>query len=269
MYRATLDATACGNTNAFRNRRGATTFVATGLASLLAATPLLAQTASPVAPAGSAAQSAPKPAAKPNPPAAAAPSAAPALPPSPCAAATYRQFDFWIGEWNVVNPEGRPLGQSKIEAVAGNCALLESWTSTGGLFTGKSLNSYDRTDRRWHQHWVDAGGGRLVLAGGFSDGKMMLEGSQRDLPRPGETTIQRISWTPNSDGTIRQIWQSSTDGGKNWATVFDGKYIKRDALSAAPEAAKKEADKKPEATKKDAPKADAKAADPKKADAKK
>ncbi|MDI1320797.1 MAG: hypothetical protein PSW75_11495, partial [bacterium] len=28
------------------------------------------------------------------------------------------QFDFWIGEWNVTTPDGKPAGLSKIESVS-------------------------------------------------------------------------------------------------------------------------------------------------------
>src|SRR5690349_15545540 len=49
----------------------------------------------------------------------------PAPPPLPPEA---RQFDFWVGEWNVTNPAGKAAGQSKIESIAGGAGLLENWT---------------------------------------------------------------------------------------------------------------------------------------------
>jgi hypothetical protein len=33
-----------------------------------------------------------------------------------------------------------------------------------------------------------------------------------------------MSFTPNSDGTIRQLWESSADEGKTWTPLFDGIY---------------------------------------------
>ncbi len=36
--------------------------------------------------------------------------------------------------------------------------------------------------------------------------------------------VDRITWTPNDDGTVRQHWQTSEDGGKTWKTEFDGRY---------------------------------------------
>ena len=32
-------------------------------------------------------------------------------------------------------------------------------------------------------------------------------------------TIERITWTPNADGTVRQHWQQSTDGGATWSVI--------------------------------------------------
>lgn len=157
-----------------------------------------------------------------------APTTAPQpAPAKPCAAPEYRQFDFWLGEWNVFNPDGKPAGQSKIEPVANGCAILENWSSGGGAFTGKSLNIYDRNDKRWHQSWVDSSGGRLELTGVFADRKMTLEGTALNQPKPGDKTIQRIAWTANTDGSVRQLWESSTDGGKTWSVAFDGKYVRK------------------------------------------
>ena len=137
----------------------------------------------------------------------------------PCAAAEYRQFDFWIGEWDVVGVKGKQAGQSRIELHGGGCFLLENWTRSGNV-VGKSLNMYDASDKRWHQSWYDSSGSKLDLIGGLLDGKMVMAS--------GDGT-QRITWTPNADGTVRQHWESSKDQGKTWTTAFDGKYIKRAA----------------------------------------
>jgi hypothetical protein len=65
---------------------------------------------------------------------------APATPPPPpdCKAAIHRQFDFWLGEWDVV-PSGQtppPRQQPSlnvIQSAHGGCVLVENWTaSTGG-----------------------------------------------------------------------------------------------------------------------------------------
>jgi hypothetical protein len=137
---------------------------------------------------------------------------------APCSAPEHRQFDFWIGHWDVFMPDGKKAGENRIEAIEGGCALLEQWTGARGP-TGKSLNIYDGERKRWHQTWVDSSGGLLLLDGAFSNGRMVLSS--------GGSPTQRITWTPQGDGSVRQLWQSSEDGGKTWRTAFDGRYVKR------------------------------------------
>jgi len=154
---------------------------------------------------------------------AAAQTSPPAAPPPPaCQSAEYRQFDFWLGEWEVFLPNGNKAGDSRIESIAAGCALLENWTGNRG-FSGKSVNSYDRTDQRWHQSWVDSSGARLELAGAFADKRMVLSSP----PSPAGGAVQRIAWSLNDDGSVRQLWESSADGGKTWTVQFDGKYVRR------------------------------------------
>lgn len=147
-------------------------------------------------------------------------------PQAACTAAEHRQFDFWIGHWDVYGPKGKKVGENLIEPFAGGCGLAEHWTGTGGV-TGKSLNMYDATDRLWHQTWVDSSGSRLLLDGRFVDGKMVLGSEGPDPAKPGATLRQRITWSANADGSVRQLWESSGDGGKTWTTAFDGKYVKK------------------------------------------
>ena len=143
--------------------------------------------------------------------------------PNPCDAAEFRQFDFWIGDWTVKGPQGAQLGTSRIERIAGNCGLLENWTGAGGG-SGKSLNTYQRSDSKWHQAWVGMGGGVLHLAGGLRGAAMVLEGPS---PGPnGTTVINRVTWTPLDDGRVRQFWETSADNGATWTAGFDGYYSK-------------------------------------------
>ena len=154
------------------------------------------------------------------PAAARAQTAPPAPPPPACQTAEYRQFDFWLGEWEVFLPNGKKAGDSRIESIAAGCALLENWSGNGG-FSGKSVNMYDRSDQRWHQSWVDSSGSRLDLAGALADKRMVLSSAAKAGP------VQRIAWSVNDDGSVRQLWESSSDEGKTWTVQFDGKYVRR------------------------------------------
>lgn len=151
------------------------------------------------------------------------PTPAPSPRPAPCTGPEYRQFDFWIGEWDVTTPDGKPAGTNVITSVYGGCALREEWTGAGG-FKGGSFNLYDRSRNQWHQTWVDSGGSLLLLDGSFADGKMQLSG--RAKTAQGES-LQRITWTPMPDGKVRQFWEQSADDGKTWTVAFDGTYTRK------------------------------------------
>jgi len=151
------------------------------------------------------------------------PAASPAPPPS-CTSAEHRQFDFWLGEWEVSLPDGSRAGRNRIESILDGCALQEHWTGASG-FSGKSFNLYNRTSGQWEQFWVSQGGGRLHLRGGLQDGAMVLAG-EREKPDPdtGKPPRERITWTPQADGSVRQLWETSKDGGASWQVTFDGRY---------------------------------------------
>lgn len=143
-----------------------------------------------------------------------------------CSAPEYRQFDFWVGEWEVVTPAGQPAGTNRISRILKDCVLLEEWTSASGN-KGRSFNVYSRSGRMWHQTWVDDAGVLLLLEGGIRDGNMVLEGETK---RPdGSGVLNRITWSvvDGNPDTVRQYWQTSTDGGETWTTAFDGTYRRK------------------------------------------
>ncbi len=148
--------------------------------------------------------------------------------PPPCAAPEHRQFDFWLGEWDVFGPQDKVVGHSRIESILNGCVIAEHWTSGGnppGAGDGKSFNAYNAQTRQWEQFWVDAQGGRLILAGGLRNGAMVLEGTQPLADtKTGKHQRERITWTPLPDGSVRQLWESSVDDGGSWTVAFDGNY---------------------------------------------
>ena len=149
---------------------------------------------------------------------------APAHP--PCATAEHRQFDFWLGDWEVHNAVGKRAGENRISRIHGDCAILEEWRGAGNV-TGTSLNTFDQGRGVWHQTWVDNGGNLLALEGGFADGTMTLQGRSVERAPVPKTTLQRVRWTPQPDGRVRQLWEMSGDDGKTWTVAFDGWYSRK------------------------------------------
>ena len=154
----------------------------------------------------------------------ASPSPPPA--PKPCALPQHRQFDFWLGEWELRDAAGKLAGHNRITSVHNGCALLGEWQGNGGV-TGSSLNLFDKERQRWHQTWVDSGGGLLTLEGGLEDGAMSLRGTSTEAGPPAKRSLQRIRWQPQADGRVRQLWEASQDDGKTWTVAFDGWYTRR------------------------------------------
>lgn len=142
--------------------------------------------------------------------------------PPGCAAPEHGQFDFWIGEWIVTDSAGgTPYGTNRITREEAGCLLHERWSGSQGG-SGQSLNFYDRQRRQWEQVWVASGGNVLRLSGHFNGISMILEG---DGTAPsGGALRNRIVWTPQPDGRVRQVWSTSADGGKSWQVGFDGWY---------------------------------------------
>ena len=146
--------------------------------------------------------------------------------PASCQAPELRQFDFWVGRWNVFDAADKKVGENVIESIDSGCVLLERWRGNGG-FTGSSLNSWSAVTKQWHQHWVDNQGGLLRLSGAFEGGRMVLAASEPDPKKPGSLLCQRITWTALPDGSVRQLWEQSAGGGAAWTTVFDGRNTRQ------------------------------------------
>lgn len=167
---------------------------------------------------------------------AAQPTAPPALP--TCNLPAHRQFDYWVGEWDV-----RPAGTDAdaptklgnvIRLEDAGCVVTEHWTTP--RMSGRSVNIYDRTRGQWHQTWVDSTGGLHEYWGNAgADGNLVFLG----------TTPTEASATDNSRQTVRltffnlgpdkakpaKVRQFSEVLGADgrWTTNYDLIYYRRSA----------------------------------------
>ncbi len=136
-----------------------------------------------------------------------------------------RQFDFWVGDWNVVTTrELTPAGRSHIERAIGNCAIWENWSSLGEPgYVGKSYNVYNADLKRWEQFWVDNQGGMIHFLGGLTDGVMDFH--TEAIPQTdGKTLTRRLRFYNLGADRVRQLGEGSADGGKTWAVEYDFTY---------------------------------------------
>lgn len=143
---------------------------------------------------------------------------------NPCKAKPeFRQFDFWIGEWDVKSPQGLPAGTSSVQLILGQCIIFENWTGGAGT-NGKSFNIFDSNDNKWHQTWVDDKGTFTHYIGGFQDGKMVVVA---DRIVGGKKTLAKMTFSKLPNGDVRQLGENSTDEGKTWTTAFDLIYSRK------------------------------------------
>ena len=143
---------------------------------------------------------------------------------NPCKAAPeFRQFDFWIGEWEAKTPQGQVGGTSSVQLILGQCIIFENWTGSSGT-NGKSFNIYDANDEKWHQTWVDDKGTFTHYVGGLQDGKMVVVA---DTIIAGKKTLAKMTFSKLPNGDVRQFGENSTDDGKTWVTAFDLIYSRK------------------------------------------
>lgn len=144
---------------------------------------------------------------------------------TPCTDDEFRHFDFWLGEWDVTGAGATtPTAKSKISSKHGGCMVLEEYDVLSGAYTGMSINYYDNVREVWHQSWMANNGVPVYLEGGLNeDGAMVLTDADHAISK-ASGTINRVTWSSHDDGSVRQFWQVSSDGGETWATAFDGLY---------------------------------------------
>ncbi len=143
----------------------------------------------------------------------------------------HREFDFWIGEWEVFNPQGQQIGTNVIQKFINGCVIYENWTSARSGYYGKSFNYYDPAAGKWKQNWVDSAGGIVWYEGEVKDGVMHFSGE--NISMDGSKQLARVTFTPLPDGRVHHVIEQSADDGKTWSVYFDGMYVKKNASSSS------------------------------------
>ncbi len=139
-----------------------------------------------------------------------------------CCSEDQKAFDFWIGNWEVTNSSnGTAAGTSVISREEDGCVIRENWTSATPGYTGTSLNFYNAQSEQWEQLWVDNTGAFLKLKGN-REGNQMILTSDEFTKDDGKMYRNRVTWTKNDDGTVRQHWEVLQGG--EATTAFDGLY---------------------------------------------
>ena len=138
--------------------------------------------------------------------------------PAACQAPQYKQFDFWLGDWDAYDVGNTVVvARLKVDHFLDGCVLREVYKGADG-HQGESLSIYDASRKVWHQTWVTNRGELLTIEGGFVNGEMILTGAERTAD--GRERRVRGIWKPEGTG-VRETASRSTDGGKTWQPWFD------------------------------------------------
>lgn len=149
----------------------------------------------------------------------------------PCSSPVYRQFDFWVGEWEAYGLKGNKAGDSKISIILDSCVVLEEWTSAGkqnGLtYTGKSFNSYNAATKQWQQTWTDNTGNTTEYLRGEGSNEKIVFYADKVTGQRGKIFKRRLTFTKLSNDKVRQFGERSDDDGKTWTTEYDLEYRRK------------------------------------------
>lgn len=133
-----------------------------------------------------------------------------------CSAPPYREFDFWLGDWDAFELDAtKPDARVRVTSILGGCVVHEDYEQPDGA-KGESFTIYDASRNLWHQTWVTNAGKLLVIEGGLAGGKMVMTG----VDNFRHNVLVRGTWAPIRDG-VRETAVLSSDGGKTWKPWFD------------------------------------------------
>ena len=143
-----------------------------------------------------------------------------------CAAPEYRQFDFWVGNWDVFERANaaRRVARARVSRILDDCVLLEEYESADG-HRGKSFSLYDHATKSWRQTWVTNRGEVLDIQGGIdAGGAMVLSGFDRDPA--GAPRQVRGRWERERGGAVREIAERR-EADAPWTPWFDLEFRPR------------------------------------------
>ncbi len=147
----------------------------------------------------------------------------------PCDLPEGKQFDFWLGEWEVSwkGADGAvKMGTNKIHKVLDSCIVEENFE--GGPLKGRSYSVYNPKTKLWQQTWIDNQGGYLVFTGAFKDGKMELR-TPVQKNATGQKVISRMVFKNIEKDSLNWDWQQSSDGGITWKDLWLISYKRKTA----------------------------------------
>ncbi len=155
---------------------------------------------------------------------------------SSCNSPEARQFDFWIGSWDINQKILRQDGSwielkasTTVSPLLNGCALEEHWTGQVQFFwlgmthpeeiKGFSLRYFDTSSGKWNIYWMDTQNPDLgkPFTGNFSEDKGEFYASRET--KKGKQ-ISRIVFSDIKEYSVHWDLSISNDDGKNWKAIW-------------------------------------------------
>ena len=152
--------------------------------------------------------------------------------PAGCASPESRQFDFWIGEWDVfLTGEDMVVGEATVTSLDQGCSMLEDFRPFQGGH-GHGLFGYDSVIHKWRQTFLDATGVYGVAQGSFSNGVMSFEITEPPPPPRFPADMQRrINFQATDADAVHQWGERLDPATHTWVKFFDLTFRRRGARS--------------------------------------
>jgi hypothetical protein len=157
-----------------------------------------------------------------------------------------RQFDFWIGEWDVLNRNRPPedprwydtgTATARVYPVVAGCGIVEHWRGNafGEFVEGFSLRAFNPSRGQWDLVllWPNQGDPRFgELGGGFRHARG--EFYSQSITEAGDTSVTRFTFSDITPNSLR--WQDgvSTDAGRTWTSSWIMEFNRREPLYQGP-----------------------------------
>lgn len=162
---------------------------------------------------------------------------------SDCPAPEPREFDFWIGEWDVTNRQRNPAAPddttlyetgpatSRVYPILGGCAIVEHWEGdlVYGRVLGFSVRAWDPGRRVWTLllEWPSPSAARFsTLDGRFEDGVGSFARERSD------GSLVRYRFLDIEPRSFRWEGAASDDGGRSWSRFWVMDFRRREPPGA-------------------------------------
>lgn len=155
-------------------------------------------------------------------------------PPQPCDRPEQKQFDFWVGDWDLTSSGSKPgeviHNHNTIKRILSNCIVQENFVGGNAIaqapqFLGTSVSVFDVASEKWKQTWVDNQGSYLDFTGEFKENQMIL--SREAVGPDGAKVLQRMVWKNITPSEFDWSWERSKDKGQTWEVLWPIHYKRK------------------------------------------